>query len=229
MDAIDIRLADLTGRARIRHAALHLFGAEGYAQTSLRAIAHTAGVSLALIAHHFGSKHQLRDAVDDCVLATFERAAREAAAGPEGGSGEAIWRRFADTVGDILCTRPEVRAYLRRMIVVDGAPNGVALLGSLLAQVRGVVARSHDACGEPELTRQSLQWLLLLLGPALLEPALHRCIPGLYGGPEARGRSVVDPPGPSADRYADAPGRIASIGGGRVTRAVSLHAERFRH
>ncbi len=87
MDAIDIRLADLTGRARIRHAALHLFGAEGYAQTSLRSIAHTAGVSLALIAHHFGSKHQLRDAVDAWVLATFERAAREAAVGPEGGSG----------------------------------------------------------------------------------------------------------------------------------------------
>ncbi len=63
------------------------------------------------------------------------------------------------------------------MIVVDGTPNGVALLGSLLALVRGVVVRSQDACGEPELTRQSLQWLLLLLGPALLEPALHRCIP----------------------------------------------------
>jgi AcrR family transcriptional regulator len=229
VDAIDIRLADLTGRARIRHAALHLFGAEGYAQTSLRSIAHTAGVSLALIAHHFGSKHQLRDAVDVWVLATFERAAREAANGADGGSGEVLWRRFADAVGDILGARPEVRAYLRRMVVVDGTPNGVALLGSLLALVRSVVVRSHEACGEPELTRQSLQWLLLLLGPALLEPALHRCIPGLYGGADGRDRSAVDAPAATNERYAQAPARVASIGGGARGTAVSLHAERFRH
>lgn len=56
---------DRTGRARIRDAALHLFGERGHAATTMRDIAERAGVSPALVVHHFGSKQGLRDAVDD--------------------------------------------------------------------------------------------------------------------------------------------------------------------
>jgi len=188
VDSIDIRLADLTGRARIRHAALHLFAAEGYAGTSLRAIAQRAGVSLALISHHFGSKHQLRDAVDAWVLATFEKAAREAAAHAPAPADEAPCRAFAAAVGELLGARPEIRAYLRRMAVVDATANGAALLAALLALARGIVERAQGARGERELTRQSLHWLLLVLGPALLEPVLERCVPDLFEAPRASPR-----------------------------------------
>ncbi|WP_083751453.1 TetR/AcrR family transcriptional regulator [Saccharothrix sp. ALI-22-I] len=60
--------SDLTARVRIRDAALAGFGAEGVAGTSVRAVAADAGVSAALVLHHFGSKEGLRQACDEYVL-----------------------------------------------------------------------------------------------------------------------------------------------------------------
>jgi TetR/AcrR family transcriptional regulator, regulator of cefoperazone and chloramphenicol sensitivity len=51
---------DLTARARIRDAGVLLFGRDGYDRTSVRAVAQEAGVSPALVIHHFGSKDGLR-------------------------------------------------------------------------------------------------------------------------------------------------------------------------
>src|SRR3712207_8086528 len=48
---------DLTGRARIRDAAIRRFAVDGFG-TSVRAIAADAGVSPGLVIHHFGSKEQ---------------------------------------------------------------------------------------------------------------------------------------------------------------------------
>lgn len=56
---------DLTARARIRDAALHRFGEVGFKAATVRGIAERAGVSPALVVHHFGSKEGLREAVDD--------------------------------------------------------------------------------------------------------------------------------------------------------------------
>jgi signal transduction histidine kinase len=58
---------DLTGRARIREAAMALFAARGVEATSLRAVAREADVSPALVVHHFGSKQGLAEAVDEAV------------------------------------------------------------------------------------------------------------------------------------------------------------------
>ena len=60
--------ADLLPQARIRLAALELLGEQGFDKTTIRAIAARAGVSPGLVIHHFGSKKQLRDAVDDGVF-----------------------------------------------------------------------------------------------------------------------------------------------------------------
>lgn len=57
---------DLTAAARIRDAAIEQFGVHGFG-VGLRAIAETAGVSAALVIHHFGSKDGLRKACDDYV------------------------------------------------------------------------------------------------------------------------------------------------------------------
>lgn len=57
---------DLTAAARIRDAAIELFGRDGFG-VSVRAIATTAGVSPGLVIHHFGSKDGLRKACDDYV------------------------------------------------------------------------------------------------------------------------------------------------------------------
>jgi AcrR family transcriptional regulator len=59
---------DLTTRARIRDAAIARFGRDGVAATSVRAIAGDAGVSPALVIHHFGSKDRLRQACDEHIV-----------------------------------------------------------------------------------------------------------------------------------------------------------------
>lgn len=62
---------DLTARARIRDAAITRFAAEGVPGSSVRAIAADAGVSPALVIHHFGSKDALRVACDQHVAAAI--------------------------------------------------------------------------------------------------------------------------------------------------------------
>ncbi len=61
-----MRSADLTATARIRDAAIEQFGQHGF-DVGLRAIAEAAGVSAALVIHHFGSKDGLRQACDDYI------------------------------------------------------------------------------------------------------------------------------------------------------------------
>ncbi len=56
---------DLTARARIRDAAMHLIGERGFRASTVRGIATRAGVSAALVVHHFGSKDGLRESIDD--------------------------------------------------------------------------------------------------------------------------------------------------------------------
>ncbi|WP_310772267.1 TetR/AcrR family transcriptional regulator [Mycobacterium sp. Z3061] len=61
-----MRSADLTAVARIRDAAIEQFGEHGFG-VGLRSIAEAAGVSAALVIHHFGSKDGLRKACDEFV------------------------------------------------------------------------------------------------------------------------------------------------------------------
>jgi len=57
---------DRTAIARIRDAAIEQFGEHGF-NVGLRTIAEAAGVSAALVIHHFGSKEGLRKACDDYI------------------------------------------------------------------------------------------------------------------------------------------------------------------
>jgi AcrR family transcriptional regulator len=59
---------DLTGRARIRDAALEQFAIHGFGDATIRGIAEAAGVSPGLVQHHFRSKEALRRACDEAVL-----------------------------------------------------------------------------------------------------------------------------------------------------------------
>lgn len=61
---------DLTTTARMRNAAIAQFGQHGF-DVGLRGIAKAAGVSAALVIHHFGSKDGLRKACDDYVAETI--------------------------------------------------------------------------------------------------------------------------------------------------------------
>ena len=72
-----MRSADLTAAARIRDAAIEQFGEHGFG-VGLRTIAEAAGVSAALVIHHFGSKEGLRKACDDFIAEEIRTAKSEA-------------------------------------------------------------------------------------------------------------------------------------------------------
>ncbi|WP_319457208.1 MULTISPECIES: TetR/AcrR family transcriptional regulator [unclassified Mycobacterium] len=67
---------DLTATARIRDAAIEQFGQHGF-DVGLRAIAKAAGVSAALVIHHFGSKDGLRKACDEFIAESVRTAKSE--------------------------------------------------------------------------------------------------------------------------------------------------------
>jgi AcrR family transcriptional regulator len=66
----------LTAAARIRDAAIEQFGQHGF-DVGLRTIAKSAGVSAALVIHHFGSKDGLRRACDEFVAETVRTSKSE--------------------------------------------------------------------------------------------------------------------------------------------------------
>jgi len=66
----------MTAAARIRDAAIEQFGHRGF-NVGLRAIADAAGVSAALVIHHFGSKQGLRKACDDYIAEEIRSAKSE--------------------------------------------------------------------------------------------------------------------------------------------------------
>jgi AcrR family transcriptional regulator len=66
----------MTATARIRDAAIEQWGQHGF-NAGLRAIAEAAGVSAALVIHHFGSKEGLRKACDDYIAEEVRSAKSE--------------------------------------------------------------------------------------------------------------------------------------------------------
>ncbi len=74
------RHEDLTGRARIRDAAMLEFAEHGAKGATIRGIAKAAGVSPALVQHHFGTKEALRRACDEYVIETIRETKQEASA-----------------------------------------------------------------------------------------------------------------------------------------------------
>lgn len=76
---------DLTAAARIRDAAIARFGEHGFG-VGLRSIAEAAGVSAALVIHHFGSKDGLRRACDDYIAEEIRSDKSEAMRAKEPGT-----------------------------------------------------------------------------------------------------------------------------------------------
>ena len=66
MRSAEVRPGDKTAIARIRDAAIEQVGERGFS-VGLRTIAEAAGVSAALVIHHFGSKEGLLRACDEYI------------------------------------------------------------------------------------------------------------------------------------------------------------------
>ncbi|TQF65625.1 TetR family transcriptional regulator [Rhodococcus spelaei] len=83
---------DLTTRARIRDAAIDVFGDQGFG-AGVRAVAAAAGVSPGLVNHHFGSKDGLREECDAHVLEIIRVAKSESLTRP---SAAGLLQQLAD-------------------------------------------------------------------------------------------------------------------------------------
>lgn len=97
-------------RQAVLDSALKLFGAQGYADTSLEDIAADCGLTIRPIYHYFGNKKALFSAVNDVMEQRILDAMR---VGEDGVGFEENWRAYLD-----LCDDPA----FRRIVLIDG-PN----------------------------------------------------------------------------------------------------------
>ena len=123
--------SDLSARAKIREAALGLFGTSGFG-VSLRTIAQAAGVSPGLVIHHFGSKDGLRAAVDESVLSVFLERFDSL---PKDLPADLLSRAMANIFSDVLGPSPDIRQYLRRCLL-DETPAGTTSFDEMVVATR---------------------------------------------------------------------------------------------
>ncbi len=201
MASADRSVDDLTTKARIRDAAVELFGRFGFGATSVRSIAAEVGVSPALLLHHFTSKDGLRQACDDHVLDWYAAAVAEIAGDDSAG-----------TVIGMLDRRPEMfplAAYVRRALI-DGGPSAGRIFRAVVADTQSYLDRSvatgrvrptDDEHGRAllmvvtslgsQLLAEHLappgtppELLLSTVSDRLMEPGLELYTYGLFTGPE---------------------------------------------
>ena len=140
------RDGDLTARATIRNVALRLFAERGHDAVTIREIASAAGVSPALVVHHFGSKDGLRAAVDDFAAEAFDGLFAQldtpdlaiALAGGE------VSVSLAQAFAEAFPHGSPLPAYLRRLLLSND-PAGAALFGRWHAMTRRVLAAMSDS------------------------------------------------------------------------------------
>ncbi|MDX2376084.1 TetR family transcriptional regulator [Microbacterium sp. LRZ72] len=176
---------DLTTRARIRDAAIVAFGRRGFAGASLREIAKDAGVSPALVVHHFGGKDGLRSACDDFVVGSF-MADKERLTGA---SASAMMRAALE---DVEGRMPHLD-YLARMLVDDG-PAADELFDALYRGTREMLDQQADAgllrqLDDPEMTAAYVT--LYGIAPILMRRQLARAFGEDTLTPELMARSTL--------------------------------------
>ncbi|MEE6282789.1 TetR/AcrR family transcriptional regulator [Georgenia sunbinii] len=163
-------LPDGTGAERILRVAVDLFGRHGVRATSLKAIAADAGVSPALILHHYGSKDGLRVACDTHVAATLRGIKADAVARGTRLDPLSMFEGLPER-------RPLVRYFART--VTDGSPHVNELVDQLVAdaerytadaQRQGLVRSSSDP------KARIVVLLLASLGTLVLHPHLERLL-----------------------------------------------------
>ncbi len=160
-----------TGADRILDAAVDLFGRDGVTGTSLKAIAAAAGVSQALVVHHFGSKEGLRRACDHYVARSV-RASKEAsiAAGPGLDPFHAL--RHVER------SQPLLR-YLARALT-EGGDQARALVDEFVADAEQYLARA-EADGLVKPSREPRERTILLVIWSMGALAMHDHVKRLLG------------------------------------------------
>jgi TetR/AcrR family transcriptional regulator, regulator of cefoperazone and chloramphenicol sensitivity len=170
------------GRDAIVRSALRLFGEGGVAATSLRAVAKAAGVSPALVVHHFGGKEGLLAAVDEVAMEAFAAAYEEG----EPVEGPALLRRRAEQTARVMRERPDVCAYAGRTLA-EATPAGLDRFRLMIAGGRaevGSLAEKGALREDADLLWATLQHFFLIWAPLSFLPLLEGVLDGPLLEPE---------------------------------------------
>ncbi|WP_040796175.1 TetR/AcrR family transcriptional regulator [Nocardia higoensis] len=127
---------ELTTAARIRDAAIELFGDRGFA-VGVRAIAAAAGVSPGLVNHHFGSKDGLRSACDERVLQLIHDEKLKSLLAPDTGAGMLSALAEVEAYGPLL-------AYMIRSLEAGG-PMAESLLEHMISDAEDYIRQGVEA------------------------------------------------------------------------------------
>ncbi|TMR07259.1 helix-turn-helix transcriptional regulator [Actinomadura soli] len=133
------RAEDLTGRARIRDAALLEFAERGVKGATIRGIAKAAGVSPALVQHHFGTKEALREACDEYVIAAVREIKEESL---QGGMASPGFMEIA------MRTALPIQRYIARAMT-DGSQAAATLFDDVVAYTMEVLETGRPGVARP--------------------------------------------------------------------------------
>jgi AcrR family transcriptional regulator len=147
-------------KEKILDTAERLIGEQGYAATSLRQVIATAGVNLAAVHYHFGSKEELLDAVvsrkvtpvNEARIAMLERVEAESADGPP--EVEKVLEAFFLPTAEVASRSPEFVRLMGRMHAEGMLPQVAA------KHFRTTGMRFVDALQRamPDLPQRELLW-----------------------------------------------------------------------
>jgi len=167
-----VQLDDLTAKARIRNAALELFARDGVQGTSMRSVAAKAHVSPSLVVHHFGTKTQLRNAVDDAVLSEFEHALGSIDLGK---SPIDVSDQVNAAIAGIIGGDRSVREYLGRSLI-EASPASQQLFDALVELITSgidLLKQSGHVNRSADTMWSAYAVLFIVLGPILLNRQLE--------------------------------------------------------
>src|SRR5664280_629265 len=164
---------------KILDAAERLIGEQGYAGTSLRHIIADAGVNLAAVHYHFGSKEDLLDAVvarkvtpvNDARLAWLDRVEAEAGSGPL--KVEKVLESFLIPTAEMTSGNPEFVRLMGRMFT-EGMMPRIRERHFRVTSLRFVTALRRAI---PELPEEELLWRVHFMVGAM---AHTMCIAPLF-------------------------------------------------
>lgn len=159
---VDVQPDDLTARARIRDAAMAEFAERGMAGTTIRGVAEQAGVSPALVQHHFRTKEGLRAACDAYVVDYLRR---EAASGLDDG--------LVDDpayIAAIFRSAPPLLRYLARALV-DGSPAAAGIFDDMVALTERYLV---DVPGKSDVRARAVVFTAMRLGLTVMHEHVSR-------------------------------------------------------
>lgn len=165
------RADDLTGRARIRDAALQEFAERGVKGATIRGIAKAAGVSPALVQHHYGTKEALREACDEYVSRAVREVKEEAL---QGGMASPGFMEIA------MRTALPIQRYIARAMT-DGTPAAVALFDDLVLYSKEVLETGRPGVSKPA-TDDLHAYAAVMTGMSLGLFVLHEHLSRTLGG-----------------------------------------------